>query len=144
MFANFMAYKSVSITHLIRTYLRKVGQWLQETRHKEVCHSLKLVLSHWPYQGSYSTFLGETIKKKENKNPKTHTHTCFFLNVCCVLVFYVFLCCSVCWFLYGPFCHGALKFDVCSLFATLFLWISLQFIIYLTKTMYGRNEKTGG
>ena len=25
------------------------------------------------------------------------------LNVCCVSVFYVFLCCSVCWFLYGPF-----------------------------------------
>jgi len=32
----------------------------------------------------------------------------FFLNVFCVFVFYVFLCCSVCWFLYGPFCHGAL------------------------------------
>jgi len=28
---------------------------------------------------------------------------------CCVLVFYVSLCCSVCWFLYGTFCHGALK-----------------------------------
>ena len=24
------------------------------------------------------------------------------------MVFYVFLCCSVIWCLYGPFCHGAL------------------------------------
>ena len=52
----------------------------------------------------------------------------FFLNVCCVLVFYVFLCCSVCWFLYGPFCQGALKLDISTLFATFFHWTSLQFI----------------
>ena len=30
-------------------------------------------------------------------------------NVCCILVICVFLCCSVCLFLYGPVCHGALK-----------------------------------
>jgi len=49
---------------------------------------------------------------------RTNTHKCvlthfltekkFILNVCCVLVFCVFLCCSVCLFLCGPFCHGAL------------------------------------
>jgi len=27
-------------------------------------------------------------------------------------VFCVFLCCSVCWCLYGPFCHAALKIDI--------------------------------
>jgi len=27
-------------------------------------------------------------------------------------MFYVFLCCSVCWSLYGPFCHAALKIDI--------------------------------
>jgi len=37
-----------------------------------------------------------------------------FLKVCWVLLFYVFLCCSV--FLYGPFCHGALKIDMATLF----------------------------
>jgi len=36
----------------------------------------------------------------------------FFLNVWCILVFYVFLCCCVCWFLHGPFCHDALKLDL--------------------------------
>jgi len=44
------------------------------------------------------------------------------LNVCCVMVFYVFLCRSVCWFLYGPFCHGALKLDISTLFTTFFLY----------------------
>jgi len=28
--------------------------------------------------------------------------------------------CSVCWFLCGPFCHGALKPDISSLFTTFF------------------------
>ena len=28
------------------------------------------------------------------------------------MVFSMFLCCSVCWFLYRPFCHGALKLDI--------------------------------
>ena len=32
---------------------------------------------------------------------------------CCVLVFCVFLCRSVCLFLYGLFCHGTLKFNTC-------------------------------
>ena len=28
------------------------------------------------------------------------------------------LSCSVCWFLYGTFCHGALKLDISTLFTT--------------------------
>ena len=46
---------------------------------------------------------------------------------------HVFLCCSVCWFLYGPFCHGALKLDIFTLFATFFLSTSLliSFTIYI-------------
>ena len=36
--------------------------------------------------------------------------------------------CSMCWLLYGPFCHGALKLDVPTYFTTFFLWKSLQFI----------------
>jgi len=48
----------------------------------------------------------------------------FSLNVCCVLVFCVSMCCSVCWFLYG-----ALKLDMSALSTTFFLWISLQFIV---------------
>ena len=38
------------------------------------------------------------------------TKIVIFLNVCFVLVFCVFMCCFVCVFLYGPFCHGALKY----------------------------------
>jgi len=29
----------------------------------------------------------------------------------------------------GPFCHGALKHDISTLFATFFVWTSLQFIL---------------
>jgi len=55
---------------------------------------------------------------------------CFFLNVCCVLVLCLFLCCSMCLFLYGPFWHGALKLDISTLFTKFFLWTSLQFILH--------------
>jgi len=47
-----------------------------------------------------------------------------FFSKC--LVFYEFLCCYVCWFLYGPFGHGALKLDISKLFTTFFPWTSLQ------------------
>jgi len=43
---------------------------------------------------------------------------------------YVFLFRSVCKFLYGPFCHGALKPEISTLFTTFFIWISLQFKLY--------------
>jgi len=49
-------------------------------------------------------------------------------NITWHLVFYVFLCCSVCWFLYGQFCHGTLKLDISTLFTTFFFWTSLQLI----------------
>jgi len=39
-----------------------------------------------------------------------------------------FFCCSVYLFVYRPFCHGALKIDMSTLFTTFFLWTSLQFI----------------
>jgi len=55
------------------------------------------------------------------RNPKLITD---FLNVCCVLLFCVFLCCSVFFVLYGPLCHGALRFDMSILFTTFFLWTS--------------------
>ena len=37
-------------------------------------------------------------------------------------------CCSMWMFLYGPFCHGALKLDMPTLFTTFFLLTSLQFL----------------
>ena len=45
----------------------------------------------------------------------------FFLNVCCVVMLRVFLCRSVSQFLYGPFCHDALNFDISTLFTTFFI-----------------------
>jgi len=58
----------------------------------------------------------------------------FFLNVSCVMLVYVFLCCyHVCWFLNGLFCHGALKLDISTLFTTFFLWTSLQFMLTMWK-----------
>ena len=43
-----------------------------------------------------------------------------FLNVCCVMGFYVFLCRTVCCFLFGPCCHDALKLDISTLFTKFF------------------------
>ena len=35
----------------------------------------------------------------------------------------------MCWFLYGPFCHGVHKLAISTLFATFFLWTSLALIL---------------
>jgi len=48
------------------------------------------------------------------------------------------LCCSGCWFT-GPFCHGALKLDISTLFTTFFLWMSVQFILF--KLFMKGNER---
>jgi len=40
-------------------------------------------------------------------------------------------CCCKCLFLYGTVCYGALKLGMSSLFASFFLWKSLQFILLL-------------
>ena len=76
---------------------------------------------------------------KNPNNTKNSFLFCFvFLNVCCVFVFYVFLCCSVCWFLYGPFYHDALKRDKSTLFTILFLRTSLQVILYFSSGSMNR------
>ena len=59
--------------------------------------------------------------RKKRQTCRKNTKKSFFLNVCCVLVFQVFLYSSVCWFLYGPFCNGALKHDISTLFTKFFL-----------------------
>ena len=50
-------------------------------------------------------------------------HVCYTVLIC---VFCAVLC--VC-FLYGPFCHGALNFDLSTLFTTFYLCKYLQFIL---------------
>ena len=52
------------------------------------------------------------------------------------MVFYVFLCRSVCWFVNGPFWNGALKLNLSTLFTTIFLRTSLQFIVHLNLIMF--------
>ena len=54
-----------------------------------------------------------------------------FATVWCV--FYVFLCCSVCLFLCGPFFHGALLLFKSTWFTSFLLWTSLQFIFLWNK-----------
>ena len=49
-------------------------------------------------------------KEKSNKHKKQ-----IYLNVCFICVLGV-LCCSMWVFLYGPFCHGALKLDFFNLY----------------------------
>jgi len=40
-----------------------------------------------------------------------------------------------CVFLYGPFCHGAHKLDLSTLFTTFFLWTSPPFILSFTRLL---------
>jgi len=72
--------------------------------------------------------IAKAIHANSDWNRKTHER--FFLNVCCVFEFYIFLCCSVCWFLYGPFCQGALKLKISTLFTTFFPWTSHKFKLW--------------
>jgi len=69
-------------------------------------------------------FLENSFKKLYIKNVRTIRKTQkvgFFSKCIRMMVFYVFLCRSVCWFVYGPFCHGALKLDISTLFKIFFL-----------------------
>ena len=53
---------------------------------------------------------------------RTYRKGFFLLNVCCVMVLHTCFCVVLCVsFLYGPFCHGALKLDISTLFTTFFL-----------------------
>ena len=60
----------------------------------------------WEYSYNYS------IQKNKNKN--VFSKCLLRHGVLCVFV-------SFCVFLYGPFCHGALKLDISMLFITFFL-----------------------
>jgi len=55
------------------------------------------------------------------------------------MVFYVFMCRSVCSFVYGPFCHGALKLDIYIVDNILSLNISLIYIL-ICNEMYVINS----
>ena len=62
------------------------------------------------------------LKKKKRKIRNTQTIVFFWMPVAswCSTCF----CCSVCFvclFVYGPFCHGAFKLDMSTLFTTFFL-----------------------
>ena len=80
------------------------------------CQTLsKSILSHCIVE--VSTCIHKQVSKTLNQSKLVF----FLLNVCCGMVFYLFLCRSVC----RPFCHGALKLDISTLFTTYFL----QFIL---------------
>jgi len=102
---------------------------------------LRLHLYLWHRLQSIWVLKGLLLYKQERKNKSWH---CFKVVIwttrldvrqnfspesCCVLVLCVLLCCSVCWFLYGPFCHGAYKVDIFTMFKIFFLLTSLQFKI---------------
>jgi len=61
---------------------------------------------------------------------------------CCVMVLYVFLCCSLYWFLYGPFCSFNLTYLHClqhSFFDHLF---NLYYtIVYIVLVLIRYNER---
>jgi len=62
------------------------------------------------------------------------------------MVFYVFLCRSVCWFLYGPFCHVALNLTyIYIVYNILYLNISLFCNINLIESLqaFTHNHSSG-
>jgi len=68
------------------------------------------------------------LKIKNRKIRKTQNNSYFLMSVATLytLCFVMF-----CVFLYGPFCHGAHKLDLSTLFTTVFLWASLPFIFHI-------------
>jgi len=47
-------------------------------------------------------------------------------------------------FVRAIFCHGALKHDMSTLFTKFFVWLSLQFIIFLLRKYAWSRRKGGG
>ena len=88
----------------------------------------------WPYLGGNLTFLGELILRNIKTNLKSKTHTKVYLECLLRPVVLCVLCCSMCLFLYGPFCHGAIKLDQSRLFTT-FLFEHI-FNLYYTIRAY--------
>ena len=77
-----------------------------------------------------SLVVGRTVTVNHKQYQKTATKIIYsdgLLRLLGLRVFY----CSMCLFLYGPFCHGVLKLDLSTLFTTFFLRTSLQFILYM-------------
>ena len=73
--------------------------------------------------------------KIENKNQKNRKTQKIVISLCllrlCLLRVWWF---SV--FLYRPFCHGAYKLDLSTLFTTFFLWTLLPFILLSQQNIY--------
>jgi len=96
----------------------------------EVCYSenwfkppmnVKAVTQHFVRNYQYKK---ERKEKKEKSEKHKNSFSEFLLRLDHVDVPCV-LCCSVCLFLYGPFCHGALKLNISILLTTFFIWTSL-------------------
>jgi len=81
---------------------------------------------------TFHTSSSNNLKPLKQKTFLTEKHqnkmVSFWMPVasCC---FSCFFCCSVCLFVYGAFCHNALKLDMSTLFTTFFPWI-LKFILF--------------
>jgi len=113
-----------------RTFVAKIIFWRHPSSliSSSCCFSDMLTL-HCPNSGPYGRSVTPNWCITSNIIISVALENSFFVNVCCVMVFYLFLCGSVGWFLYGPFCHGALKLDISTLFTTFCLWTSLQFVL---------------
>jgi len=78
-----------------------------------------------------NSFKKLSIKKKENKKWKIRKTQKYVFSKCLLRHDVVRVFVSSLVFLYGQFCHGALKHDISTLFTTFFVWTSLQFIFSL-------------
>ena len=73
------------------------------------------------------------LKKKIRKIRKKHKNSCFLMSVASLYTACFVMFCA---FLYGPFCHGAHKLDLSTLFTTFFLLTSLPFIFILIMVLF--------
>jgi len=84
-------------------------------------------LTRWPH--CFCNVVKCTLKYLKIHHEKT------VYSECLLRLVLRFSCCSRCSFLYGPFGHGAFKLDLSTLFVTIFIWISLQFILFQNKNL---------
>ena len=108
---------------------RAVSQASWKTRRWTI--ACKVYDSSFVEWGGNSTFFGEVLyviknwKYKKLNNLKNTKNSYFLMSVAslytaCFVMF--------CVLLYGPFCHGAHKLDLSTLFSTFVLWTSLSYI----------------
>jgi len=102
----------------------------EEFRHSicNICRMLNNLYLHQLYCTTFCIYIVITCLLHNLDFEKSKSHKKLYSECLLSPVVLRDLCCSMCLILYWPFCHGALKLEMSTLFTTFLLWTSLQCI----------------